>query len=83
MLLDNDVVTNGQAEPSPFTGRLRCKERVEQLFPYLGWNAGAVVANPDFDAVAEILGRSSKCGLIIAPICFGFTLRGCVEAVGD
>ena len=57
MLLDDDVVTNGQAQPSPFTGRLGRKEWVEQLLPHLGWYAGAVVANSDFDAVAEVLGR--------------------------
>ena len=83
MLLDDDVVTDGQAEPSPFTGRLGRKERVEQLLPHLGWNAGAVVAYPDFDPVAEVLGRGSKRRLIVATICFGFALRGCVEAVGD
>ena len=31
MLLDDDVVTNGKAQPSPFTGRLGRKERVEQF----------------------------------------------------
>ena len=58
MLLDDDVVTNGQAQPSPFTGRLCRKERAEQLLPHLGRDAGAVVAYPDFDAIAEVLGRS-------------------------
>ena len=83
MLLDDDVVTNGQAQPSPFTGRLGREEWVEQLLLHLGWNAGAVVADADFDAVTEVLGRRSKRGLIIATIGFGFALRGCVEAVGD
>ena len=65
MLLDDDVVTNGQAKPGPFTGRLCRKERIEQLLPHLGWNAGAVVANPDFDTVAEALGRGSQRGLVV------------------
>ena len=68
MLLDDDVVTNGQAEPSPFTGRLCREERVEQLLLYLGRNPGAVVAYPDFHAVAEILGRGGKRRLIVASI---------------
>ena len=67
MLLDDDVVTNGQAQPSPFTGRLCRGNWVEQLLLHLGWNASAVVADGDFDAVTEVLGRSSKRGLIIAP----------------
>ena len=83
MLLDNDVVTNGQAQSSPFTGRLCRKERVEQLLPRLRRNACAIVANPDFDPVTEIFGRGSERRLIVATICFGFALRRCVEAVGD
>ena len=73
MLLDDDVVTDGQTQPSPFTGRLRRKERVEQLLPRLGWNAGAIVAYPDFDLVAEVLGRRSQGRLVVAfilpPLC--------------
>jgi hypothetical protein len=83
MLLDDDVVTDGQAKPSSFTGGLCRKERAEQLLLHLGRNAGSVVANPDFDAVAQILGRGSKRGLIVAPIRISLTLRRGVEAVGD
>ena len=36
MLLDNDIVTDGQAEPSPFSGRLRCEEGIEQLLLHFG-----------------------------------------------
>ena len=83
MLLDDDVVTNGQAKPSSFTGRFGGEERIEHLFLHLGRNAGAVVANANFDTVAEVLGRGGKGGLIAAPIGFGFTLRRRIEAVGD
>ena len=83
MLLDDDVVTNGQAEPSPFTGRLGRKEWVEQLLLHLGWDAGAVVADPDFDPVTEVLGRGGKRRLVAATIRFGFALCRRVEAVGD
>jgi hypothetical protein len=83
MLLDDDVVTDRQAQPSPFTGGLCRKERVEQLLLHLGRDAGAVVAYPDFDAVAEALGRGNQCGLVIAPIGFHFALGRGIEAVGD
>ena len=81
MLLNDDVVTNGQAQPSPFTGGLCRKERVEQLLLHLRGDAGAVVANPDFDPAAEALGRGSQRGLVIAFIRIGFALCRSVEAV--
>ena len=59
MLLDDDVVTDGQTKPSPFTGWLGREERIEHLVLHLGRYAGAVVADADFDAVAEVLGRGS------------------------
>ena len=83
MLLDDDVVTDGQAQPSPFTGWLRRKERIEQLPPHLGWNAGAVVAYPDFDPVTEVLGCGSKRRLVVASICLCLTLGHRVKAVGN
>jgi len=52
MLLDDDVVTDGQAQPSPFTGRLGRKEGIEQLLLRLRRDTGAVVADPNLDAVA-------------------------------
>jgi hypothetical protein len=68
MLLDDDVVTDRQAEPSPFTGRLCRKERVEQLLLHFGRDAGTVVAYPDFDAGAEVLGRGRERWLVVASI---------------
>ena len=69
MLLDDDVVTDGKTEPSSFTGRLGRKERVEQLLLHLRRDAGAVVAYPDFDLVAEVLGRGGQRRLVVASIC--------------
>jgi hypothetical protein len=60
MLLDDDVVTDGQAKSSPFSGRLGREERIEDLLLHLGWNAGAVVADPDLHAVAEVLYRRNR-----------------------
>ena len=54
MLLDDDVVTDGQAQPCPFTGRLGRKEGIEQLLLRLRRDTGAVVADPNLDAVAEM-----------------------------
>src|SRR5262245_42824125 len=42
MLLHNDVVTDGEAEPGSFSRRLCCEERVEHLFFYFRWNTRAV-----------------------------------------
>jgi hypothetical protein len=60
VLLDDDVVTNGQAKASTLSRRLRREKGIEHLLLYLGLNANAVVTNPDLYAVAEVLRRSSK-----------------------
>jgi hypothetical protein len=83
MLLDDDIVTNGQAKPSPFTGRLCRKEWVEQLLPHLRGYTGAVVAYPDFDPVAKVLSRGSNRRLLVATICLRFAFGRRVKAVGD
>src|SRR5207245_603848 len=81
MLLDDDVVTDGKAKPRTFTRRLGREERVEHLFLHLGGYAGAVVADSDFDAVAEILGHGSKSWFVITSVCLSFSLCGCVKPV--
>ena len=55
VLLHDDVVTHRKAESGAFARRLGGEERIEHLVPDLGRNAGAVVADPDLDAVAEVL----------------------------
>ena len=57
MLLDDDVVTNGQAKASALSGWLGCEERVEHLIPDFGRNAGTVVANCELNFVAKVLCR--------------------------
>ena len=54
MLLHDDVVAEREAEAGPFAGGLGREERIEHLRLHLGRDAGAVVANPDLDAVAEV-----------------------------
>ena len=81
MLLHDDVVSDGQA--GALSSWFCRKEGIEHLFPDLGWNAGAVVANSDLYAVAEVLRRSSKSGLIAIATPLLFALRRRIEAVGD
>ena len=57
MLLGDDVVADREAEPGALAGRLGREERLEQLVPDLGRDAGAVVAHPDLDRLAEIARR--------------------------
>ena len=70
MLLDDNVVTDRKAEAGSLASGLGRKEGIEHLVLHLGRNAGAVVADPDFDAVAKVSGRGSKRWLVVAPIRF-------------
>jgi hypothetical protein len=54
VLLGDDVVGDRQAEPGAFPGRLGRHERLKQFVPDLRCDAGAVVAHPHFDRIAEI-----------------------------
>ena len=62
MLLDDDVVSDGEAKASTLSGGFGREEGIEHLFLYVRRNAGAVVANPDLYAVAEVLRRSRRVG---------------------
>src|SRR5215469_14503374 len=50
VLLRDDVVADREAQAGALTSRLGRKERLEQLVPDLGWDAGAVVLYPHLDA---------------------------------
>src|SRR5258705_696113 len=72
-----------QAKADPFTGRFGGEERIEYLFPHLGRDALAVVADADFYPVAEASCRRTQRrfeGLVVG---FGLALGSSVEAVGD
>ena len=62
MLLRDDVVADRQPEAGAFAGRLGREERLEQLVAVFRADAGAVVAHPDLDRVAEIARRHSEDG---------------------
>ena len=81
MLLDDDVVTDGEAKPGALSGRLGRKERVEHLFFHVRRNTSAVVTDSDFHTITEVFGRGSKGRLVVAAICFRLALGRCIEAV--
>ena len=58
MLFHHDVVAHGEPEPGTFTSRLCRKKRVENLLADIERDARTIVADADFDPVAEI----SCCG---------------------
>ena len=54
MLLGHDVIADREAEAGAFTSRLGREERLKELVLDLGWYAGAVVTDADFNRIAEI-----------------------------
>ena len=62
MLFDDDVVTDGEAKAGAFSGRFGREERVEHLFFRVRRNTRAVIADPDFHAIAKVFGRRSRVG---------------------
>src|SRR5215475_4099379 len=83
MLLDDDIVADGKAKAGALPSRLGCEERVEHLFLHLGWNAGAVVADPDFHLIAKAAGRGGKGWLVAIATGLGFPPGRRIKAVGD
>jgi hypothetical protein len=83
MLFDNDVMTDGQAEPSPFADRFRRVERGEHLFPHLGSYPDAVITDRNLHPVAEVFGSRRKGRLIAVAVGLRFSLRRGIKAIGD
>ena len=81
MLLDDDVVTDREPKSRAFSSRFRREEWIEHLLFDVGRNSGSVVANPDFDAVAEILGRCSEGRLVAVSLYLCIALRRRIKAV--
>ena len=55
MLLHNDIVANGEAKAGALSGRLGGEERIEHFLLHFQGDAGAIIADPDLDLVAEAL----------------------------
>src|SRR5262249_5966803 len=74
MLLGHDVVADRKAEARPFAGRFRGEERLKELVFDLRWNANAVVADGDFNRIAQIACRhlQGRLELRVAPLLLAF-----------
>src|SRR5262249_45622335 len=83
MLLDDDVMADRQAQPCPFARRFGGEERVEHALPHLGWNAVAIVTNPDLDAVPEVFRRSRQRGFVATCSSLRLALISRIEPVGN
>ena len=83
MLLDDDVMADGETKASTFASRLGGEEGIEHLVLHIRRDAGTVVAYPDLDPGTEASGRCRQDRLI--PITVGFSLAfgGRIEAIGD
>ena len=67
MLLDDNVVSNGQAKASALSSGFRREERIEDVSPDVQWDAGTVVAYPNLNFVAEIfLSSPLWCGSYVS-----------------
>jgi len=62
MLLDDDVVADGEAKAGAFSGRLGREKRVEYLFFHVGRDASAVITNPDLYAITKVLVEAERIG---------------------
>src|SRR5215813_9783451 len=85
MLLSYNVVADRKAKARPFAGRLRGEEWLKQLVFDLRWNANAVVADVDFNRIAQIACRhlQGRLELRVAPLllAFGSSIEPIAEQV--
>src|SRR5262249_10157739 len=81
VLFHDYIVAQRQAKTRTLSSRLGRKERQEDLLPNVIGNTGAVVADADFDPIAEISGRCRQGRLITLAICLSAALDGGVEPV--
>src|SRR6516164_8536268 len=83
MLLGHDVVANRKAEARPLAGRLCGEERLKELVFDLRWNANAVVADVDFDRIAQIACRYLKGWLEFRVASLLLAFGGGIEAIAE
>jgi hypothetical protein len=81
MLFDNDVVADGEAKTSAFSGRFGREERVEHLFFNVRRHTSAVVADSDFHMIAKVFGRGRESGLVVATVSLCSAPGRSIEAV--
>ena len=81
MLLDDDVMADGEPKPCSFSSWLSREEGIEHLCFHVRWNPGAIVADPDFHAVGKAFGRCGEGWHVVPAIRFRFALDRCIETV--
>ena len=81
MLFDDDIVTDGEAKPCPFSRWFGCEERVEHLVLHLRRNTDAVVTYSDLNPIAEIFGDSSEGRFVTFFAGLVFAFRRGIKAV--
>jgi hypothetical protein len=81
MLLDDDIVTDGEAEAGALVGWLGCEEGVEHLFPDLRRNAGTIIADRYLYSIAEVFCRGPNGRLKAVPVGLAPSLGRRIETV--
>ena len=83
MLFHDDVVAHRQPQPGAFAGWFCREEGIEHLLLHLGRDAGAVVADADFDMVVAPARRGDDQRLELRSSIVGLAFGYRIEAVGD
>ena len=83
VLLHDDVVRHRETKAGSFTGWLGREERVEHLFLHFGRDAGAVVANANFDGGSEVLRGGPQGWLKTRFFVLGLAFGRGIDAVRD
>ena len=81
MLLNNDIVADGEAKAGAFSRRLSCEERLEHFFFHLRRHTGAIVADSDFHTISKVFGPGRKRRLVVAIISLCSAPGRSIEAV--
>ena len=81
MLFHDDVVAHRQSKSGAFAGRLGGEEGIEHLLLHLWRDAGAVVADADFDMVIAPARRRGDQSARIRSSIVGLSLGHRIEAV--
>jgi hypothetical protein len=83
MLLGHDVVANREAKAGSFSGRLGREERLKELVLDFGRNPNAIVADVDFDRIAEIPRRDLQGRLEFRVASLPLAFGSGIEAIAD
>ena len=76
-----DIQHRRRITPGALASGLSREKWIKQPLLHLKRNAGAVVTNPDFHAVAKVFRSQGR--LVVASIGFRFALGRCVKSIGN